>query len=110
MRQNTFAAGAPHWTSLGSLKRSPRPLAGFPGWRKRRGEGGGRDGERGTGERGTCRRGEKSDPSKNPGYGAARMHELEAMKNCNPQCWFEVKGHQTSQSLGKKYASKILGS
>jgi len=29
MRQNSFAAGAPRWTSLGSLQRSPRPLAGF---------------------------------------------------------------------------------
>jgi len=38
MQQNTTAAEVPPWTPLGSLQRSPDPLAGFKGKRREEGE------------------------------------------------------------------------
>jgi len=64
MQQNATAAGAPPQTPLGSLQRSPGPLAGFKGAASRRGggrEGRGREGKGkgGDGQRGRGRGGEE---------------------------------------------------
>jgi len=48
--QNALAAGAPPWTPLGELKRSPRPSSRFKGAASRQGKGRGKRKEEGRGK------------------------------------------------------------